>query len=176
MQMTVNLLQTKTFGVVRETRMLPNSRAIVKTFVTHPGGVVLLPMLDDRTILMVRNYRLTLQEWLWELPAGTLEPPESPRDCAARELQEETGYTAASIEPFLEFHTAPGFCNELLRTFVARDLKHVGQDLRPDEFMTVEKVPLSEAVRKACSGEFRDAKTIATLCAWALRTGQQGQT
>ena len=173
--MTLNLLQTKTFGVVQETRMLPNGQGIEKTFVTHPGGVVLLPLLDDRTILMVRNYRLTLQDWLWELPAGTLEPPESPRDCAARELREETGYEASSIEPFLEFHTAPGFCTELLWTFVARGLRHVGQDLRADECMTVEEVPLSEAVRKAGCGEFRDAKTIATLCAWALRR-QQGQT
>ncbi len=169
-----NLLQTKTFGVVQETRPLPDGRPIEKTFVTHPGGVVLLPLLDDHTILMVRNYRLVLQEWLWELPAGTLEPPESPRDCAARELREETGYDAASLEPFLEFHTAPGFCNERLRVFVARGLTHVGQDLRSDEFMTVEKVPLSEAVTKACRGEFKDAKTIATLCAWALRT-RQGQ-
>lgn len=167
--MTVNLLQTKTFGVVKETRALPNGHSVDKTFVRHPGGVVLLPLFDEKTVLMVRNYRLTLQEWLWELPAGTLEPPESPEDCAARELQEETGYQAGHLEPFVAFHTAPGFCNELLRVFVATDLRHVGQDLRPDEFMTVEKVDLSEAVRRASRGEFKDAKTIATLCAWALR-------
>jgi ADP-ribose pyrophosphatase len=167
------LLQTKTFGVVRETRVLPNGRCVDKTFVTHPGGVVLLPLLDDDTILMVRNYRVTLQQWLRELPAGTLEPPESPRDCAARELREETGYDASRIEPFIEFHTAPGFCNELLRVFLARDLTHVGQDLQSDECMTVEKVPLSQAIDQACSGELRDAKTIATLCAWALRCGRE---
>jgi ADP-ribose pyrophosphatase len=172
--MTVQLLQTKTFGVVRETRTLPNGHDIEKTFVTHPGGVVLLPFLDGDTILMVRNYRLTLQDWLWELPAGTLEPPESPRDCAARELREETGYEAADIQPFQEFYSAPGFCTERLRSFAARGLRHVGQDLRPDECMTVEKVPLRMALLKACNGEFQDAKTIATLCAWALRNGQQG--
>ncbi len=170
--MTVNLLQTKTFGVVRETRHLPNGQSVEKTFVAHPGGVVLMPLLDESTLLMVRNYRVTLREWLWELPAGTLEPPESPRECAARELREETGYEAGRIDPFIEFRTAPGFCDELLRVFVARDLRHVGQDLRSDECMTVERVPLAEAVDRACSGEFKDAKTIATLCAWALRRGQ----
>lgn len=171
--MTVNLLQTKTFGVARETRALPDGRSVDKTFVTHPGGVVLLPLVDDETVLMVRNYRVTLQQWLWELPAGTLEPPEEPRDCAARELREETGYEAGRIEPFIEFHTAPGFCDELLRVFVARDLRHVGQDLMADECMTVEEVPLSRAVEQACRGELRDAKTIAALCAWALRSRRE---
>jgi ADP-ribose pyrophosphatase len=171
--MAAKLLQTKTFGVVQETRSLPDGRMVEKTFVTHPGGVVLLPLVDDRTILMVRNYRVTLQDWLWELPAGTLEPPESPRQCAARELREETGYTAQAIEPLLEFYTAPGFCNERLGVFVATGLKYMGQDLRGDELMTVEKVPLSEAVGNACRGGFQDAKTIATLCAWALQAEQR---
>lgn len=169
--MAAQLLQTKTFGVVRETRALPDGRAVEKTFVQHPGGVVLLPFLDDKTIVMVRNYRLTLEQWLWELPAGTLEPPEPPLECARRELREETGYEADSLEPFIEFHTAPGFCTELLRVFVARGLKHVGQHLMADEHMTVEPVPLAEAVSRAASGQIVDAKTIATLCAWSCRQG-----
>lgn len=167
--MSKQLLRTKVFAVVEEERILPDGRKMKKTFVQHPGGVVVLPFLDDKTIVMIRNYRLTLEKWLWELPAGTLEPPEPPVDCAARELREETGYEAESLEPFIEFHTAPGFCNELLRVFVARELRHVGQSLMPDEHVTVEKVPLAEAVGRAACGDIQDAKTIATLCAWSCR-------
>ncbi len=170
--MAEDLIQTRTFTVARDTRSLPDGRTVEKTLVRHPGGVVVLPFLDDDTIIMVRNYRVTLNDWLWELPAGTLEPPEQPRDCALRELREETGYCADRIEPFLEMHTAPGFCDELLWTFVARDLRHVGQDLRSDELMTVEPIRLAEAVDRAWRGGFKDAKTIATVCAWALRARQ----
>lgn len=170
--MAIQLLRTKVFDVVDETRVLPDGRKMDKTFIRHPGGVVLLPFLDDKTIVMIRNYRLTLEKWLWELPAGTLEPPEPPSACAARELREETGYEAESIQPFIEFYSAPGFCNELLRVFVAQGLRHVGQELMPDEHMTVEKVLLSEAVDRAARGEIQDAKTIATLCAWSCRQGR----
>ena len=92
--------------------------------------------------------------------------------CSPR-VREETGYDADSIEPFIEFYTAPGFCNERLRVFVAKGLKHVGQDLMPYEHMTVEPVPLAEAVDRAARGDIQDAKTIATLCAWSCRQGRQ---
>lgn len=163
---------SKVFSVVSQTRAFPDGRKVDKTFVRHPGGVVLLPFLDDKTIVMIRNYRLTIEQWLWELPAGTLEPPEPPLDCAIRELQEETGYRASSIKPFIEFYTAPGFCDEKLRIFTATGLTHVGQSLMPDEYMTVEPVPLADALDCVCSGKIQDAKTIATLCAWSIRQGR----
>jgi ADP-ribose pyrophosphatase len=170
--MTTQLLQTKVFNVVSEARTLPDGRTIDKTYIQHPGGVVLLPFLDDKNIVMIRNYRLTLDKWLWELPAGTLEPPESPMTCAERELREETGYEAECVEPLIEFYTAPGFCNELLRVFTAKGLRFVGQHLMPDEYMAVEKVALADVFSRVARGEINDAKTIAALCAWSCRQGK----
>lgn len=134
-----------------------------KEIIVHPGAVVILPLLDDRTVVMIRNRRVAVGETLLELPAGTLEPAEEPLRCAAREVIEETGYRAGRIEPLIDFFTSPGICTERMFAFVARDLVHQGQDLDDTEQITPEPVALARTFELIRTGVIRDGKSIATL-------------
>lgn len=134
----------------------------IRELVAHPGAVVILPLLDDQ-VVMIRNHRWAINRELWELPAGTLEPPEPPDLCAGRELVEETGYRAGRIVPLINFYSSPGFCSELLHTFVATDLEHVGQHLEETEKIQVELLPFTSVLEMVKSNQICDAKTIATL-------------
>ena len=141
----------------------PKGGKVKREVVAHPGAVVILPLLDPETVILIRNDRPVVQETLWELPAGTLEKGEEPLPCATRELEEETGYRAGTIEHLFNCYSTPGFCNEKLFIFCARDLQEVGQNL--DETEKIEVVPTSfkKALEMIQDGTICDAKTIATL-------------
>ncbi len=145
----------------------PDGTAWRKQVVSHPGAVVVLPLLDERPgremVAMIRNERFAVGKTLWELPAGTLEPGEPPARCAARELTEETGYEASTIEALTDFYTSPGICTERMWAFVATDLSQVGQNLDPTERITVEVLGLDRTMQLLAQGQVQDAKTIATL-------------
>jgi ADP-ribose pyrophosphatase len=140
-----------------------DGREQVREVVVHPGAVVLLPVLDDGRVLLIRNRRATVDETLWELPAGTLEEGEAPAASAARELIEETGYQAASVVKLTEFWATPGICTEKLHAYVARDLKEVGQDLDDGEEISIHPMTMAQALAMIKDGTIHDAKTIATL-------------
>ncbi len=142
-------------------------RVIRREVVRHPGAVLIVPRLDGDRLVLVHNYRVAVDDRLWELPAGTLEPGEPPRDAAGRELQEETGYRAARIEHLSDFYTSPGFCDELMRVFTADELQFVGQRLEPHEQIEVGVVTTDEAMAMVADGRIIDAKTIAALHLWA---------
>lgn len=142
--------------------------AIRREVVVHPGSVLILAVADDGRIVMIRNRRVAVGETLWELPAGTMEPPEPADRCALRELREETGYEAARLERLTGFYTTPGFCTEWMEAFVARDLTHVGQDTRDGEEITVELINPERLRQMMFSGEIADAKTIAALSLYLL--------
>ncbi|MCA9541642.1 MAG: NUDIX hydrolase [Myxococcales bacterium] len=131
--------------------------------VVHPGSVVLLPLLDDGRIVLIRNHRWQLGHPLLELPAGTCEPGEAAARTAARELEEETGFSAARLDPLPPFYAAPGLSTEVMHPFVARGLKIVGQRLEADE--DIEVVPMTrDAVQADLSaGRIADAKSLAVL-------------
>lgn len=129
----------------------------------HPGAVVILPIKDDDTVLLIRNYRYTVGETLLELPAGTLEPGEAPIDCAARELVEETGYRAGSIKPLLAFYASPGILTEKMHTFVATGLKLENTDLDEGEQIELAPMKFDDAIDAITEGKIIDSKTIATL-------------
>lgn len=134
-----------------------------KDLVVHPGAVVVLPLLDARTVVLIRNRRLVAPEPLWELPAGTLEHDEEPIRCAARELAEETGYRPGWLFRLTSFFSSPGFCTEHIHAFVASDLEPVGQNLDAGEHISVHPTPLAEALELIRRGQMCDAKSIATL-------------
>lgn len=137
--------------------------------VVHPGAVVILPILDARRIVMIRNYRHTVEQELWELPAGTAEPNEAPIETARWELEEEAGYRAGTMTPLTEFFTSPGVLTERMFAFVATELQRVGQRLEIGERIVAEIVELNRARTWLMSGELRDGKTIAVLGTYFAR-------
>lgn len=141
-------------------------RAIRREVVRHPGAVVIVPALDADNLIMIRNYRIAVDDRLWEFPAGKLEPNEQPELAAVRELEEETGYTAQHIRKLGEFYTSPGFANELMHAYVAEELTHVGQRLEAGEDIHVEVIPRSDALKMVHDGRLRDGKSIAALLMW----------
>jgi ADP-ribose pyrophosphatase len=140
-----------------------DGRRIKKEVVAHPGAVVILPFLDDRTILLIRNRRYTVNAVLIELPAGTLEKNEDPINCAGRELLEETGYLAGRLAPLQSFYASPGILTEKLHAFAAYDLEPRSSALEEAEEITLLPTPMDEAIEMIRTGEIVDGKTIATL-------------
>lgn len=134
--------------------------------VTHPGAVIVLPIAGDGRVVLIRNHRYVVGKDLYELCAGTLEPGEPPIECAGRELIEETGYEAGTIEPVTAFYTSPGFCDEYMHAFVATGLIEVGQQLEPTEDIAVELFSVDAVLSMIERGEIADGKTIALLLYW----------
>lgn len=147
----------------------------VREICVHPGAVVILPLLDDKTVLMIRNYRYTVGEYLLELPAGTLEPQEDPINCAGRELLEETGYLADRLRYIASIYASPGILTEKMHIFVATGLN--AQQAEPDEGEQIELQPmgLEDCIEAIRTGQIVDSKTIATLLMYDrfFRTDQE---
>lgn len=153
----------------------PGGTTIPREFIRHPGAVIILPILDQPTasnprLVLIRNWRLSLARDLLELPAGTLTPGEDPALAAIRELEEETGYHAATLVPLARFHTSPGLSDELMHAFIARGLTPGPPRLEPDERIVVVPTPLDDALALIQSGTLTDAKSILTILL-ALRGG-----
>jgi ADP-ribose pyrophosphatase len=160
------LLTAATFEVARLRFEGPDGGEIIRDVVEHPGAAVILPQLDDGRIVLIRNLRRTVGKVLWELPAGTLEPGEAPEACAAREVEEETGYRAGTIAPLTEFFASPGILNERMYGFVATDLVPTAQALDPDEEIEVFPIPPWQVRDMVKDGHIEDGKTIALLLYW----------
>ena len=140
-----------------------SGKTVTREVVIHPGAVVVLPIVDSNTIIMIRNERFAVGETLWELPAGTLEPEEPPEETAKRELIEETGYRCEQLHPLTTFYTTPGFCNETMVAYVAEGLSFVGQNLDDDEEITVEPLKWDDILKMIRGNEIRDGKSLAAL-------------
>lgn len=153
----------KKFSFEMVTVRLPGGAVVEREVVRHPGAVLIIPVLDSGELVLIRNYRIALGVSLYECPAGTMEPPEPAAECAARELVEETGYRAATIEPLGWFHTTPGLTDERMHVFLGRGLTPVGQDLEEDESISVEVVGVERAMAMIDGGEMTDAKSMLAL-------------
>ena len=136
---------------------------VVTDIVTHPGAVGIIPILDDGKIILIRQWRRAVKEVLLEIPAGTLEEGEDPAVCAMRELQEETGYRAATLKPLSMIYTCPGFCTERIYLFAAYGLTK--DPLVCDDHEVIEVVPMSlEDLHKLiAAGSVTDSKTISAI-------------
>ena len=144
--------------------LLPNGGQALREVVRHRGAVVVLPLLPDGRIVLVRQHRYPTGEVLLELPAGKLDPSESPVDCAVRELEEETGWRAAKTVTLGWFYTTPGFTDEVLHSFVATGLEAVSDHAPdPDEAIEIVTWTVEQAFEGCRDGGIRDGKTIATL-------------
>lgn len=151
------------FRVHQETVTLPNGLTADVDIVRHPGAAAVVPFLDEFTIVLLRQYRHALREFIWEIPAGTLSQGEDPLECARRELREETGYESARMRKLSEITPVPGYSDERVHLYVAEDLRKTAQHLDEDEILVTEEVPLNTALNMIRDGEIRDAKTIVGL-------------
>lgn len=146
-----------------DTVRLPNGRVHDLELIRHPGAAAVVPLLDDGTVLLVRQYRYATGGWLLEVPAGKLDPSEPPERCALREVEEETGYQPGRLDPLGWIWTTPGFTDERIWLYVARELRPSFQALQEDEVLSVERVPLDDAVAMAADGVIVDGKSVAAL-------------
>ena len=160
------LLETPLFKVARLSFEAKDGGEIIRDVIEHPGAAVILPLLDDGRVVLIRNVRHTVGKVLWELPAGTLEEGEAPDACAAREVEEETGYRAGSLAPLTEFFASPGILNERMYGFLATDLVQTSQSLDDDEEIEVFPIPQWQVRDMLKDGHIEDAKTITLLLYW----------
>lgn len=152
----------KILSVKLSTVELPDQKYSKREIVLHDNAVAVVAIHDDK-ILLVKQYRISVDKIIYEVPAGMIEHDENPKDAALRELEEETGYRAKNIEYLTEFYSTPGFCTEKLSIFYAKDLEFVGQNLDEGENLEVVEMPLEEAMSMIESGEIMDGKTISSI-------------
>lgn len=148
----------------REPVALPGGRHIELDIVHHPGGAVIVPLHDDGQVCLLRQYRHAVGGDIWEVPAGCIDADDpSPLQAAQRELREETGLTASSWQDLGVLWPSPGFCDERLAVFLARELSQSTPIVAEDEVIQVHWLPLQQAVTMAALDEISDAKSVAAL-------------
>ena len=153
----------RVFDVTVERVTLPNGSCVDMDIVRHPGAAAIVAVDEENQVLMLQQYRHAAGGTLWEIPAGTLEKHEDPADCARRELVEETGCSAEHWTYLGMIVPVPGYSDEKIHIYLARDLKKARQNLDPDEIIQVERLPLNRLMSMIAGGEINDAKTMAGL-------------
>ena len=142
---------------------LPNGRRTVREVVEHSDSVCMVPLDAEGNVLLVRQYRKPTESALLEVPAGGIEPGETPEEAALRELQEEVSHVAGTLRPLAGFWLAPGWCDEYMYAFLATDLRPSDLEQDYDEMVETRKVPLAKTLDLVRDGEICDAKSIAAL-------------
>ncbi|MGQ0835205.1 MAG: NUDIX hydrolase [Gammaproteobacteria bacterium] len=153
-----------------ETVVLPNGHRAALEIIHHPGGAAVVAIDAAERVCLLRQYRHAAGGWVWELPAGKLEPPEPPLSTAQRELIEEAGVSASEWRPLGTYLSSPGVFTEVLHLYLATDLRCATSALEESEVLEVHWVPLAEARERALGGDIHDGKTaLALIRAWHLR-------
>ncbi|MBL8073962.1 MAG: NUDIX hydrolase [Nitrospira sp.] len=168
--MTRNIYTGKVITLNIDRVQLPNGVTVDLETIRHPGAAAVVPVKDDGTVVLIRQFRHAAGGFIYEIPAGKLAPGEDPLHCAARELEEEVGYRASSFELLSSIFTVPGFADEVIHIYRATGLTKGQQQLDRDEVLEVIEMPLSEAIGKIEDGTIRDGKTIVGLQAIYIKT------
>lgn len=156
----------------KATVIMPNGKESTRDIITHPGASVILPINDNNEIYLVKQFRAPINTITYEIPAGKLDLNEDPKECALRELKEETGLIPNYFKKILAIYSAPGFCNEILHMYIAKDLIQSQSNVDEDEFLSVVKLPLSKCLEMVLNGQIMDSKTIiAILYAQSIANG-----
>ena len=167
MSATINsqttLHQGRVFRLVNETYTLANGVTSNMDFIQHPGAAAMVPMLNQSEVVLIKQYRHAIRKFIWEIPAGTIDPEESAIHCAKRELIEEIGYSANVWHQLGTITPLPGCSDERIHIFLASELQPANQDLDDDELLNVHSMELSKAMEMIFSGEIQDGKTISGL-------------
>ncbi len=154
------LYEGKILNLRIDTVELPDKKYSKREIVEHPGGVAVIPVTDDNSVILVKQYRKAVERFLYEIPAGKLELNEEPRQTAVRELKEETGFTANKLTYLYEFYTTPGYCNEKIYLFLGEELVEGEAVPDPGEFIESVKIHIDDLLKMIDRGEIIDSKTI----------------
>lgn len=150
---------------------LPSGKEAEWDYIHHKGAAAIVPVDEDGKIIMVRQYRNAIEKYSLEIPAGGLNPGEDMKACAARELEEETGYSSSKIEHLFDLYTTVAFCNEKIGIFYTKELTKTKQNLDEDEFVSIERYSLDQLVQFIFDGVIDDAKTISAILAYKTKLG-----
>lgn len=150
---------------------LPSGKEAKWDYIHHKGAAAIVPVDKDGKIIMVRQYRNAIDKYSLEIPAGGLNPGEDMKTCAARELEEETGYSSKNIEHLFDLYTTVAFCNEKIGIYYTKDLTKTEQNLDEDEFVSIERYTLDELVQFIFNGVIDDAKTISAILGYKTKLG-----
>ncbi len=157
--------------VYTDIMQLPNGKEAKWDYIHHKGAAAIVPVDKDGKIIMVRQYRNAIEKYSLEIPAGGLNPGEDMKSCAARELEEETGYSSGNIEHLFDLYTTVAFCNEKIGIYYTKDLTKTKQNLDEDEFVSIERYTLDELVQFIFNGIIDDAKTISAILGYKTKLG-----
>ncbi len=160
----------RVFDLVSST-IRENGKEYEREIIRHSGSAVIVPVFDDETVGLVKQYRHAAGKFLLELPAGSLEVGETPEESAFREVEEEIGYRAEKMEKLTEFYVSPGFLDEKMHVFLAIGLQKTEQNLDDDEILSVERISFPKAIKMISVGEIEDAKTMLGLMLAGKRFG-----
>lgn len=173
--MVRNIYTGKVVTLNVDTVQLPNGFTVDLETIRHPGAAAVVPLKDDGTVVLIRQFRHAAGGFIYEIPAGKLDRGEDPLSCAERELEEEVGYRASSFELLSSIFTAPGFADEVIHIYKAVGLTKGQQQLDRDEVLEIIEMPLGEAIKKIQDGTIRDGKTIIGLQAVYIREMTPGR-
>lgn len=165
------VFEGRVFDVEIKDITTPEGNKSTREIVKHPGGACVLPVDDDGNCYLVKQFRSPFEEVMIEAPAGKLEKGEDPLHCVSREITEETGLTAGTIECVGAIAATPGYCSEVITLYIGTGLGYMGGNPDPNEYIATVKMPLADAIKMAENGEIRDAKTVVLLYKAARRLG-----
>jgi ADP-ribose pyrophosphatase len=169
------IYEGRVINLRKDSVLLPSGKRFDREVVEHRGCAAAVPLLDEDTLVLVRQYRHPVGEVLVEIPAGTLRSGEDAEKCMQRELIEEIGYRPGKLEYLLTFYLAPGYSSEATHIYLATDLVKVGVDPDEDEFIEVIRLPVSEFLKLVSESKIKDAKTICGVLTYLLKKRSVGQ-